>query len=51
MTMNPSKTAEFVTKCTNLASPRLGAEVTFATDDFFADKSRLIDPADPVWKI
>jgi len=33
----------------NLAQPRLGAEVVFATDDFFADKSRLIDPAEPVF--
>ena len=33
----------------NLASPRLGSEVTFATDDFFADKSRLIDVAAPVF--
>jgi len=33
----------------DLAQPRLGAEVTHATDDFFADKARLIDPADPVF--
>jgi allantoicase len=33
----------------NLAQPRLGAEVVFATDDFFADKARLIDPAEPVF--
>jgi allantoicase len=39
----------FVRKFIDLASPRLGAEVTFATDDFFADKSRLIDPAPPVF--
>jgi allantoicase len=31
----------------NLAQPRLGAEVVYATDDFFADKARLIDPASP----
>ncbi|WP_373085223.1 allantoicase [Sneathiella sp.] len=41
--------AEFAAKYTDLASPRLGAEVTFATDDFFADKARLIDSADPVF--
>ena len=29
----------------DLAQPRLGSEVVFATDDFFADKARLIDPA------
>ena len=33
----------------NLAQPRLGAEVVHTTDDFFADKARLIDPADPVF--
>jgi allantoicase len=33
----------------NLAQPRLGAEVVYATDDFFADKARLIDPSDPVF--
>lgn len=33
----------------NLAQPRIGTEVVFATDDFFADKSRLIDPADPIF--
>src|SRR3954468_16546021 len=33
----------------NLAQPRLGAEVVYATDDFFADKGRLIDPAEPVF--
>ena len=34
----------------DLAQPRLGSEVVYATDDFFADKSRLIDPAPPVWR-
>lgn len=33
----------------NLAQPRLRAEVVYATDDFFADKARLIDPAEPVF--
>ena len=33
----------------NLAQPRLGAEVIHATDDFFADKARLIDPAEPIF--
>jgi allantoicase len=33
----------------DLAQPRLGSRVTFATDDFFADKARLIDPAEPVF--
>lgn len=32
-----------------LEQPRLGTRVVFATDDFFAAKERLIDPADPVF--
>ncbi len=32
-----------------LEQPRLGTRVVYATDDFFADKSRLIDPAEPVF--
>ena len=34
---------------TPLEQPRLGTRVTWASDDFFADKSRLIDPAEPVF--
>ena len=33
----------------DLADPRFGSEVTFATDDFFAPKERLIDPPPPVF--
>ncbi len=33
----------------NLASGKLGAEVVFATDDFFADKSRLVKDEPPVF--
>lgn len=33
----------------NLADPRLGATVTYATDDFFAPKERLISPEEPVF--
>lgn len=32
-----------------LEQPRLGTQVVFASDDFFADKARLIDPAEPVF--
>jgi len=32
-----------------LEQPRLGTRVTFATDEFFAAKERLIDPAAPVF--
>ena len=33
----------------NLAQPRLGGKVIYATDDFFADKSRLIEASEPVF--
>ncbi len=33
----------------DLAQPRLGSEVVYASDDFFADKARMIDPAAPVF--
>jgi allantoicase len=32
-----------------LEQPRLGTRVVYASDDFFADKSRLIDATDPVF--
>ncbi len=32
-----------------LEQPRLGTRVTFTTDDFFAAKERLIQPAEPVF--
>ncbi|MBO0906017.1 allantoicase [Jiella sonneratiae] len=41
--------AELTRRSIDLAQPRLGTAVTFATDDFFADKSRMIDPAPPVF--
>ena len=34
----------------NLAQPRLGAQVVYATDDFFAAKERLIQASAPVWR-
>ncbi|USH05526.1 allantoicase [Grimontia kaedaensis] len=37
-------------KLVNLASSRLGTEAIYATDDFFADKQRLVDDAPPEWK-
>lgn len=49
MTILSAEDAEFVSTCIDLAQPALGSEVIFATDDFFADKSRLINPAEPVF--
>lgn len=40
---------KFVSEFVNLASPRLGAKVTFATDEFFAAKERLIKDEEPVF--
>lgn len=39
----------FARNAINLASPRLGARTVFATDDFFADKSRMLADAAPVF--
>jgi allantoicase len=36
-------------KWIRLEQPRLGSRVTWATDEFFGAKDRLIDPADPVF--
>ena len=33
----------------NLASPKLGTAVIFATDEFFAPKERLINDAEPIF--
>jgi allantoicase len=40
---------ERLDKWVQLEQPRLGSQVTFATDEFFGAKDRLIDPADPVF--
>ncbi|MGI9238422.1 MAG: allantoicase [Woeseiaceae bacterium] len=38
-------------KWVQLEQPRLGTRVTFATDDFFAAKERIIDTAEPVFVV
>ena len=40
---------EFARRFVNLADERLGAEAIFATDDFFADKQRMLQTADAVF--
>lgn len=46
----PSPEAEAFGKgFVNLLQPRLGAEVAFVTDDFFAPAKRIMDPAAPVF--
>ncbi|MGH8033995.1 MAG: allantoicase, partial [Lysobacterales bacterium] len=46
---SPGGKPGFVDQFIDLAQPRLGAEVIEATDEFFAPKERLIDPAPPVF--
>src|ERR671913_350669 len=40
---------DFVSNSVNLASPRLGSQAILASDDFFADKSRLLQESEPVF--
>lgn len=47
--MTQDNTPAFVKTSVNLASPRLGAKVIFATDDFFAPKERLLKDEEPVF--
>ena len=49
MTSSHSELPLFARNAINLASPRLGAEVLSATDDFFADKSRMLADAPAVF--
>ncbi|MBI2720432.1 MAG: allantoicase [Rhizobiales bacterium] len=49
MSATASDLPSFAQNAINLASPRLGAKVPFATDDFFADKSRLLADAVPTF--
>ena len=41
--------ADFTQQWPNLASAKAGAEALFATDDFFADKSRMLNDDDAVF--
>ncbi len=40
---------ELARRWIDLAHPRMGTEVTFATDDFFAPRERLISPDPPIF--
>ena len=48
MTTDSSAPA-FARNAVNLADPRLGAKAIFATDEFFAAKERMLDPAPAVF--
>ena len=48
MSTDPSVPA-FARSAVNLADPRLGAKAIFATDEFFAAKERMLDPASAVF--
>jgi len=45
----PIARPDFATTAVNLASPRLGAVAVHASDDFFADKSRMLADSEPVF--
>lgn len=49
MTLADNNPPPFTTQYPNLAQERLGCLVIDASDEFFADKSRLISPTDPVF--
>jgi len=49
MSVAPTRRPDFADRYIDLAQPRLGAQVIAASDDFFAPKERLIDPATPVF--
>ncbi|MDH3218809.1 MAG: allantoicase [Gammaproteobacteria bacterium] len=43
------QTPDFINRWINLAQPRLGAEIVSCSDDFFAECSRMLSPAAPVF--
>jgi len=45
----PVRTTHPFHEWVDLAQPRLGSRVVFATDDFFADKTRLIEATEPIF--
>jgi allantoicase len=47
--LSPTPFDDLRRRYVDLAQPRLGSKVVFATDDFFADKARLISPEPPVF--
>jgi len=47
---NSEALTRFSNSCVNLADASLNAKALFATDDFFAAKERMLEPAEPVWK-
>lgn len=49
MEKNNPRIPKFAINGINLASPRLNSDVIYATDDFFADKNRLIKVTDPIF--
>ncbi|MEM6744842.1 MAG: allantoicase [Pseudomonadota bacterium] len=46
----PAELPDWASTRINLASPRLGAEAVAASDDFFADRGRLIQDGPPVFR-
>jgi allantoicase len=49
MTSEPADAPDFARSSVNLADPRLGAAAIAASDEFFAPKERMLDPAPAVF--
>ncbi|WP_221796745.1 allantoicase [Oceanobacter mangrovi] len=49
-TQQPSFDVETLKQYVNLANSRLGTEVIYVTDDWFAEANRMLNPDAPVWK-
>src|ERR1700720_1863805 len=42
--------ADLIRRLNNVADERLGAVAVFATDEFFAPVSRMLNPSEPEWR-
>jgi len=48
--LDVAEAASWVKRYRNLADSRLGAAALSASDDFFADKERMLQPGEPEWR-
>ena len=48
--LDAAEAAPWVKRYRNLADSRLGAAALSASDDFFADKQRMLQPGEPEWR-
>lgn len=48
--LEATEASAWLTRYRNLADSRLGAAALSTTDDFFADKERMLQPGEPEWR-